>query len=52
MRMRAAYDEPGLAVARLRAAAGLAASHGSVALIRRCEDDLRARGGPPPGAAP
>jgi DNA-binding SARP family transcriptional activator len=44
MRMRAGYDPPEQAVARLRAAADLAASHGSVALVRRCEDELRARG--------
>ncbi len=47
MRMRAGYDKPGQAVARLRAAAALAASHGSVALVRRCADDLRARGAQP-----
>jgi predicted ATPase len=52
MRMRAAYDEPGQGVARLRAAAALAASHGSAALVRRCADDLRARGAPPPGPVP
>jgi len=52
MRMRAAYDEPGHAVTRLRAAADLAASHGSVALVRRCEDDLHACGARPPAAAP
>jgi tetratricopeptide (TPR) repeat protein len=44
MRMRASYDPPEQAVARLRAAADLASSHGSVALVRRCEDELRARG--------
>ena len=42
MRMRAGYDPPGQAVARLRAAADLASSHGSVALVRRCENELRA----------
>jgi DNA-binding SARP family transcriptional activator len=47
MRMRAGYDKPGQAVERLRAAAALAASHGSVALVRRCVDDLRARGAQP-----
>jgi hypothetical protein len=52
MRMRAGYDEPGQAVARLRAAAALAASHGSVALVRRCADDLRARGAQPLDAEP
>jgi hypothetical protein len=44
MRMRAAYDDREGAVARLRSAAGLASAHGSVALLRRCERDLRARG--------
>jgi DNA-binding SARP family transcriptional activator len=46
MRMRAGYDPPGQAVARLRAAADLASSHGSVALVRRCETELRDRGIP------
>ncbi|HEY2523065.1 MAG TPA: AAA family ATPase [Streptosporangiaceae bacterium] len=45
MRMRAAYDEdPETALARLRAAADLASGHGSVALLRRCQDDLARRG--------
>jgi hypothetical protein len=44
MRMRAAYDEEEAAIARLRSAAELASAHGSVALLRRCEHDLRARG--------
>jgi len=44
MRMRAGYDPPEQAVARLRAAADLASSHGSAALARRCEDELRTRG--------
>jgi DNA-binding SARP family transcriptional activator len=44
MRMRAAYDDEEGAVARLRSAAGLASAHGSVALLRRCERDLHARG--------
>jgi DNA-binding SARP family transcriptional activator/tetratricopeptide (TPR) repeat protein len=44
MRMRAAYDDEEAAVARLRSAAGLASAHGSVALLRRCERDLRTRG--------
>jgi hypothetical protein len=52
MRMRASYDPPGQAVARLRAAADLASSHGSVALVRRCEDELRAQGAPSLSAAP
>jgi DNA-binding SARP family transcriptional activator/tetratricopeptide (TPR) repeat protein len=43
MRMRAAYDGPA-AVPRLQAAARMAAGHGSVALLRRCERDLAARG--------
>jgi DNA-binding SARP family transcriptional activator/tetratricopeptide (TPR) repeat protein len=51
MRMRAAYDtEPETALARLRAAADLAAGHGSVALLRRCRDDL-ARPGVRPSAS-
>ena len=50
MRMRAGYDQRDGAVARLRAAAELASAHGSVALVRRCEDDLRARGVPWPDA--
>jgi DNA-binding SARP family transcriptional activator len=40
MRMRASYDDPAGAAVRLRAAARLAAGHGSVALLRRCEQDL------------
>jgi DNA-binding SARP family transcriptional activator/tetratricopeptide (TPR) repeat protein len=52
MRMRARYDPPEQAVARLRAAADLAAGHGSVALVRRCEDELRRRGIASPSAAP
>ena len=51
MRMRAAYDEEPAAVARLRSAARMAAEHGSVALLRRCEQDLDGRGArrPVPG---
>ncbi|HEX7161664.1 MAG TPA: AAA family ATPase [Trebonia sp.] len=52
MRMRAAFDPPEQAVARLRAAADLAAGHGSVALVRRCEDELRRLGMPSPNAVP
>ena len=48
LRMRARYDDDGAAPARLRAAADLAAAHGSTALLRRCEDDLRRRGVPVP----
>ena len=48
MRMRAAYDDAESALSRLRSAAQLAAAQGSVALLRRCERDLAARG---PGAA-
>jgi DNA-binding SARP family transcriptional activator len=48
MRMRAAYDNPESALSRLRSAANLAAAQGSIALFRRCEHDLAARG---PGAA-
>ena len=47
MRMRAAYDAPPDAVARLRAAARLAGEHGSVALVRRCDRDLVGLGVPP-----
>jgi tetratricopeptide (TPR) repeat protein len=51
MRMRASYDPTDGAVARLHAAADLASAQGSVALVRRCADALRARGVPPPDAA-
>jgi hypothetical protein len=44
LRMRAAYDDGDGAVSRLREAARLAADHGSVPLLRRCERDLAARG--------
>jgi DNA-binding SARP family transcriptional activator len=44
MRMRAAYDDEQAAIARMRSAAQLASAHGSVALLRRCERDLRTRG--------
>jgi DNA-binding SARP family transcriptional activator/tetratricopeptide (TPR) repeat protein len=44
MRMRAAYDEPDAAVARLRSAAQMSRAHGTVALLRRCEHDLAERG--------
>ena len=50
MRMRAAYDGPA-AVPRLQAAARMAAGHGSVALLRRCERDLAARGARPPAGS-
>jgi DNA-binding SARP family transcriptional activator len=40
MRQRAALDPGESAAARLRAAADLAAAHGSVALLQRCEKDL------------
>jgi DNA-binding SARP family transcriptional activator/tetratricopeptide (TPR) repeat protein len=54
MRMRAAYDEEQAAVDRLLAAAQMAAGHGSVALLRRCERDLGARNVrlPVPGVPP
>jgi hypothetical protein len=42
--MRAGYDQGDAAVSRLREAAGLAAEHGSVPLLRRCERDLAALG--------
>jgi DNA-binding SARP family transcriptional activator/tetratricopeptide (TPR) repeat protein len=48
MRMRAAYDDEELARARLRTASAEAAAQGSVALLRRCERDLRERGVPGP----
>jgi DNA-binding SARP family transcriptional activator/tetratricopeptide (TPR) repeat protein len=44
MRMRAAYDDEQAAVTRLRSAARLASAHDSVALLRRCTDDLAALG--------
>jgi hypothetical protein len=44
MRMRATRDNEKSAVARLRSAAQLASAHGSAALLRRCERDLRRRG--------
>jgi hypothetical protein len=44
MRMRAAYDDQESAISRLRSAAQMASAHGSVALLRRCEHDLAARG--------
>jgi tetratricopeptide (TPR) repeat protein len=44
MRMRAAYDDQEPAEARVRSAARLASTHGSVALYRRCADDLAALG--------
>jgi DNA-binding SARP family transcriptional activator len=43
-RLRAAYDDREPAIARLRAGAALAAAHGSVVLLRRCERDLAKRG--------
>jgi tetratricopeptide (TPR) repeat protein len=51
MRMRAVYDPPERAVARLRAAADLASAQGSVALVRRCAEELRRLGAPAPNAA-
>ena len=48
MRMRAAYDDEGASVARLRSAAEFASAHGSLALLRRCEHDLAGRGLHPP----
>ena len=44
LRMRAAHDDGDAAVSRLREAARLAADHGNVFLLRRCERDLAARG--------
>ena len=48
MRMRAAYDDEAVAVARLRSAAELASAHGSAGLLRRCQADLEKRGVPLP----
>ncbi len=44
LRMRAAYDDEQAAIARLLAAAQMASSHGSAALLKRCEHDLAACG--------
>jgi DNA-binding SARP family transcriptional activator/tetratricopeptide (TPR) repeat protein len=45
LRMRALHDEDGkAALTRLREAAAMAAEHGSVALLRRCERDIEALG--------
>jgi DNA-binding SARP family transcriptional activator/tetratricopeptide (TPR) repeat protein len=44
MRLRASYDQGPAAISRLRRAARMAAEHGSVALLRRCEHDLAERG--------
>jgi hypothetical protein len=49
MRMRATHDDHESAVSRLHAAALMASAHGSVALVRRCERDLTARGVRPSG---
>jgi DNA-binding SARP family transcriptional activator len=43
MRMRAALDDEQAAVVRLRSAAQLAAAHGSIGLLRRCQQDLERR---------
>jgi len=51
MRARAAYDPEPAAAARLRAAARMAADHGSAALHQRCERDLAARAVRPAGLA-
>jgi hypothetical protein len=48
MRMRAAYDGEQAAITRLRSAAEMASAHGSLALLRRCQDDLAQRGVPLP----
>jgi ATP/maltotriose-dependent transcriptional regulator MalT len=54
MRMRAAYDDEQAAPARLLSAAKMASEHGSTALLRRCERDLRGRNVrlPAPGVPP
>jgi tetratricopeptide (TPR) repeat protein len=44
MRLRAAYDGEEGAISRLRSAAEMAAAHGSVGLLRRCQHDLAGRG--------
>ena len=44
IRMRAAHDDAEAAGSRLCSAAQMAAAHGSVALLRRCERDLAERG--------
>jgi len=46
LRMRAAYDDDAAAVSRLHSAARMARSHGSSALLVRCERDLAERGVP------
>jgi DNA-binding SARP family transcriptional activator len=46
LRMRAEYDDEQAAIARLHSAVQLAADHGSLALLRRCERDLVDRGVP------
>jgi ATP/maltotriose-dependent transcriptional regulator MalT len=43
-RLRAAYDGEEGAMSRLRSAAELAAAHGSIGLLRRCEHDLASGG--------
>ena len=45
MRLRAAHDDDEeTAISRLGSAARMASTHGSIALLRRCERDLAARG--------
>jgi DNA-binding SARP family transcriptional activator len=44
MRIRTAHDDGEAASSRLCSAAQMAAAHGSVALLRRCERDLAERG--------
>jgi hypothetical protein len=46
MRLRAAYDDDAGAATRLESAASLAATQGSIALLRRCERDLAERAVP------
>ena len=54
MRMRAAHDDGEAASSRLCSAAQMAAAHGSVALLGRCQRDLAERGVRPsaPGVLP
>ena len=44
IRMRAAYDDGDAAISRLSSAVQMASAHGSIAFLRRCENDLAERG--------
>jgi hypothetical protein len=54
MRMRAAYDDGPAGASRLHSAARMASAQGSVALLRRCQQDVmeRGAGSGAPGAFP